>query len=137
MHRPENLKKLANYLLTLPEDYAHFTMKYYHVKNGRALYINEVGPIDRPNTAACAVGHGFLAGIPIGNAKSWEDYISNFCSNSKEYIWLFAADWERIDNTPTGVSSRIFYMLDAGAPDITVRFLKPHGSFYAKVRQSK
>lgn len=71
-------------------------------------------------TVCCALGHGPMAGIPVGDDySSWEDYcFYNFGVDvsSPEYDWLFHANWAYVDNTPKGAAKRIRIYLKYGVP---------------------
>ena len=77
-----NLRKLANFLLSLPEDYRHFDMETYYY-NPDQSDSSEVGEmlaashlLNSPcGTIACALGHGPAAGIPVHDFdEEWIDY---------------------------------------------------------------
>jgi hypothetical protein len=67
----KNLRKLAEYLLSLPEDYKHFNMGRFYCENYRKGYNSwwnnqepdEIKPTMDCGTVACALGHGISAGI--------------------------------------------------------------------------
>ena len=76
------------------------------------------------NTAACAAGHGPLAGIEPLEYETWNAYVrrcfvdTHYGSGvSREFNWLFASDWTFFDNTPRGAAARIRYFLEHGVPD--------------------
>lgn len=118
-----NLKKLADYLSALPEEYSHFDMETfyrriiidhyekYNFKNfDDGTYLNECG------TVACALGHGPAAGIEVGDSTNWYAYGLKFIeeNSSNEQVWgfLFSVEWVKIDNTPQGAAKRIYWILD-------------------------
>ena len=80
----ENLKTLAEGLLTLPKDYTHFDMD--------AFYVGDSEPVLRPNkvynesmpcgTVACAAGHGPMFGI-----QPTQEQIDMLVKNSIPLSW--------------------------------------------------
>lgn len=116
-----NLKKLADYLIKLPEDYEHFDMSiFYHTTNDDTMAYEYMVPsilnLNRCGTVACALGHGPAAGIiPDDLGISWEEYSSYFINEDfEDGLWpfLFSDDWTGIDNTPQGAAKRIYWILD-------------------------
>lgn len=96
VHR-NNLQTLADYLSALPHDYDHFDMGVYFARQrevtsygddeeddvyyAEEMTVHEV--LDNPGlapdyecgSAACAVGHGPAAGIPVSvNDNEWSNY---------------------------------------------------------------
>ena len=76
-----NLNKLADYLDSLPDDYAHFRMKSYvaDYEDDGISYDFDLGEADTDRvlncgTCACAVGHGPLAGILPLPGEGWHAY---------------------------------------------------------------
>ena len=117
-----NLEKLANYLLALPEDYEHFDMGNFYYLEGfdeftvpelrSANNYKELIKLNKCGTAACAVGHGPAAGIPLLNFKSWWSYSNkSFTGNDLEWAWCFGGEWEGVDDTPKGAGVRIKALL--------------------------
>jgi hypothetical protein len=116
----KNLKQLADHLWSLPADYNHFDMSFYFGKFGdefldleppEAVNMNVI----ECNTAACALGHSFAAGLPYNNESFWEDYcqdVFGISVNSRIYDWCFSSDWTETDNTPKGAAKRIYYLLE-------------------------
>lgn len=109
MHR-QNLTRLADYLDSLPPDYAHFDMRVFG--NGHPC-----------QTSACAAGHGPAAGIPFPPEIAdfdWLDYISAVFevehtgqTPSPEYRFMFYDDW---DGDHYDAANRIRYALAHGVP---------------------
>lgn len=86
------------------------------------LRINEVTPEKYAscNTAACAVGHGPLAGIKVYRDYDWWDYAKRVFGageGSRAFEWLFAPGWSYTDNTPKGAAKRIRIYVENGVPD--------------------
>lgn len=96
-----NCKKLAAYLLELPDDYDKFDMWWY-TRNGEQPQETDCG------TVACAAGHGPAAGIEPLPGEYWVTYTQRVFSASP---WMFASDWSRHDNTVEGAAKRIIYAL--------------------------
>lgn len=113
----ENCTRLAEYLESLPEDYDRFTMETFFMKaDGREPSLPTLNPgpaMHVCGTAACAIGHGPAAGVPVGRATSWMEYSENFAPVlSNEWDWMFAASWNDVDDTHRGAAARIRYLLD-------------------------
>ena len=117
----DNLNKLADYLLSLPDDYKHFYMGQFH---DYVLSNPDYSPEKTFScgTSACAVGHGPNAGI--GDYKSCSDWIEY----SEKYLiadvyensawdWCFSESWAEVDNTPKGAALRIKQYLRSGVPE--------------------
>ncbi len=114
----ENLKKLADYLDTLPPDYIGFDMTFFQC-----------------GTVGCAVGHGPAAGIPRKYDEPWVFYSQRvFIEGSKpndnlHWGWCFSGSWSRVDNSIKGAVMRIRYLIEHG--DVppwyreAIRVLKP------------
>lgn len=102
----QNLRKLAAYLLALPEGYERFHMASFC------------------GTSACALGHGPDAGIPR-QSDDWMRYAAEsfgLGSTAQHWVlhswqWCFSPDWAKVDNTPHGAAKRILWMLENGVPD--------------------
>lgn len=140
-----NLKKLATYLESLPEDYEHFEMDIFISQPDVcgsdepefAKYARENGGVAQHGcgTVACAVGHGPAAGVlfrpsDMGNAirwihdkgyvsfkvPVWDRYSNRFCNEDTAlWSWLFGGQWSDFDNHHWGAAARIRYVL-AGKP---------------------
>ena len=118
-----NLRKLANYLLNLPEGYEHFDMEHYldshnYTKDGYCS--NAIKLLPKCGTVACAAGHGPSAGITPNPREGWDSYIQRvFRINEfgEWWSWAFDSSWQEFDNTPHGAALRILYMLDFGVPE--------------------
>lgn len=128
MTNRRRLKLLANYLLNLPKNYKHFDMSRYFYAPDNYLFqpINAKYELIRKDisceTSACALGHAPSISdtfSPINN-EDWEEYCSRIFSirpHNTLWSWLFNADWDNFDNTPTGAALRIYYYLDFDFPD--------------------
>jgi hypothetical protein len=129
-----NLKKLADYLDTLPPDYKHFDMTYYtdHEGNCDLEDIDELAS-KRPQeflancgTVACAIGHGPAAGIrryrtdiDCDGDFDWDEYserVFGCISDNEVFEYLFDSNWCHNDNTHYGAAARIRYYLENGVP---------------------
>lgn len=134
----ENLKKLANYLESLPEDYSHFDMRsfilksryqdpagYWQARSDEVNYATMGGLPEYCGTAACAVGHGPAAGITLSSAYlygnnmvvDWARYslacfTEEATTNTALWSFLFGSKWVTIDNHHWGAAARIRYILD-------------------------
>lgn len=115
-----NLRKLADYLARLPDDYEQFNMGLYMSSSDVPGTIRSE-PCD---TVACALGHGPTAGIRTYNDANWDDYSDRAFGDTGgrgatlAWSWCFSPGWVRTDNTPRGAAARIYYLLDkGGAPD--------------------
>lgn len=110
----ENLRKLANYLLS-----GNLKSRF-----GMAMYCCTPGsdPCTATDcgTVGCAVGHGPHAGIEKYPTETWIQYtrrafIPKRC-NAKQR-WCFSGGWVDVDNTPEGAGLRIMWLLEHGLPD--------------------
>lgn len=115
--RRDNLNKLADYLLSLPDDYKDFDMSQFHI-----YPINS--ELYKPNicgTSACAVGHGPNAGIgDYRTCANWIEYSQKYLIydiNSADWYWCFSGGWADVDDTPHGAAKRIKQYLRSGVPD--------------------
>jgi hypothetical protein len=132
-HQIKNLRKLADYLLALPEGYQHFDMTSFFANslldedewwdfednpcNLTKKHYNVCG------TVACAIGHAPAAGINCKGLNSfWEvaelkmGLPRILYEPINEWRWLFASNWADVDNTPQGAGKRIHWLLDKGLP---------------------
>lgn len=123
MHNTRNLKRLAKYLQSLPEDYREFDMtnfydgpdeRHYALFNGRSC-----------GTVACAVGHGPSAGLFFRRDEiswhmgpRWVTYTDRvFTSDDDAFQFLFGEEWADVDNHHWGAAARIRCFLENGVPD--------------------
>lgn len=127
----ENLTKLANFLMTLPDDQPDFDMKNFYSGDGVTAYVKE--PHIPCGSTACAVGWGPAAGIPLDpkyltddrvEPVDWWAYYQEVFGLSQrhtydEWEWCFSGEWGwgGVDNTPRGAAARILYMLDDNPVD--------------------
>ena len=73
-------------------------------------------------TSACAVGHGPSAGIEPLRDESWVKYSKRVFIEFTEtdrlaelaWEWCFSDEWSEVDNTASGASRRIDYLLEHG-----------------------
>jgi hypothetical protein len=112
----ENLKLLAEYLLSLPENYEHFDMCVYNDDVATDAF-NSAGC----GTAACALGHApYVPGLPSKFICSWATYANEVFDlhiNDSAWDWCFNAFWYDEDNTPHGAAKRILYLIEHGMPE--------------------
>lgn len=112
----KNLKKLADYLLK-GELKAKFNMSRY---TGHKIFTDEDMYATDCGTIGCAVGHGPFAGVLKNEKELWDEY-SERCfiddTRNSAYGFLFAGEWEDVDNTPQGAAKRILYFLENGIPE--------------------
>lgn len=130
----ENFVKLANYLDRLPSSYKEFDMSMFAVSidsdnPARSIVVTPAKLRPGCGTVCCALGHGPLAGIEVGDAPDWLSYSENFLSlvftletqrsiaNDNAWDWCFASDWDVVDNTASGAAARIRWMLNHGVPE--------------------
>lgn len=135
MKKKENLIKLANYLMALPDDYENFHMAKFcapdigssphHYKPEEAVNVIKCGAI------ACAVGHAPNAGIGVrSKLGDWSEFSTKYLihCDSNEWEWCFGPEWEETDNTPKGAALRINYLLEKGLPENWADLYYSYGS---------
>jgi len=117
------LRKLAKYLLSLPEDYGKFHMSNFLIaKEDYSCCLNEVNikTLHTCGTAACALGHTpSIFRIPE-DCRSWwglAEHLFGIDDDSEEWDWCFSGDWAHVDNTHYGAAKRIMWLLDKGLPE--------------------
>lgn len=109
----QNLRRLAAYLIGLPEDYEEFDMQWWTDDFSRLPQETMCG------TVACAGGHGPRAGIDPIPGENWGSYIERAFTPAgyNEFIdYIFGSSWARHDNTPQGAGKRILYALHNDIP---------------------
>jgi hypothetical protein len=115
------LRKLANYLLSLPEDYEKFDMGSFLVKDGIACwYVDEIDKttLHTCGTSACALGHAPSIFRVPKDCVDWGDLAEHlFGLGGDEWDWCFDGGWVDVDNTHTGAAKRILWLLDKGLPE--------------------
>lgn len=129
--RRDSLKKLADYLYNLPENYSHFHMGVYFEADYEGHQEDVLEDLELYDsllhscgTSACALGHGPAAGVnPYGGCGDWDDYaLFNFGikPNSNAWKWLFSPYWDSTinaeDNTPKAAALRIYQYLESDVP---------------------
>jgi len=112
-----NLQLMADHIKNIPQEM--FNMKNYRRKNNQEeINCNSVG---------CVIGHcvqldpdpeniprdGYFETIHF---YDWSLTFTNI-DNENEWSWCFDSSWEKTDNTPTGASKRIEYLINHGLPD--------------------
>lgn len=128
-HR-RNLRKLADHLASLPEDYIYFHIDTYWssvVPRGQGygelngLSVVEEHPIDvldnvsECGAVACAIGHGPIAGIPLNpDDLSWRAYAARVFgtheTGSRAGSYMFGCYGN--SNNPQDAAERIRKVLD-------------------------
>jgi hypothetical protein len=119
----ENLKKMAQYVENLPQSV--FDMSIFRHR--------DIFPRTHEcKTVGCIIGHCTVLDpntLPVDDFFSVDYPIINFyrwCFNftgihthidQDEFIFLFGADWYKIDNTPKGAAQRIRYFIEYGLPE--------------------
>ena len=128
-YREGNLRKLADYLLKLPEDYKEFGMGSYfkneNYEKDEPTTVCELLDQYRCGSVGCAIGHGPLAGIGIEVFDKYYGRFDIYCSevfidaklDHRAWDWCFSDDWDYVDNTHQGAAKRILWLLDKGLPD--------------------
>lgn len=129
----KNLAKLADYLESLPEDYAHFDMSGYldgASPEAAVQYARKNGGVASCGTVACALGHGPAAGVlfrpgeilpPEDDAPAepdWDTYGDRFvpAEDCAAWSWLFSGSWSWSDGHHWGAAARIRFILKQGMP---------------------
>ena len=118
-----NLERLADYLSALPDTCGKFDMATYCEGAVNAYDAVEAAEALAAScdTVACAAGHGPSAGVAAEDGEAWDTYVGRaFGADDREdklYIWIFAPEWEVIDNTANGAAARIRYFLEHGLPE--------------------
>lgn len=114
------LRKLANYLLSLPEDYEKFDMgSFMDVEYGNKSSIGSINKntLHTCGTSACALGHApSIFRVPKDCVDWWglADYLFGLEDESEEWMWCFSGGWDQVDNTHIGAAKRILWLLDKG-----------------------
>lgn len=113
-----NLRKMANYIATIPQEV--FSMSQYRTAGDRLEH--------KCNTIGCVIGHCTILDEPKNllidpldknsiDFPRWSEKFCGIADMSDEWLWCFSPLWMYIDNTPTGASKRIYWLLDYGLPD--------------------
>lgn len=115
------LRKLANYLDKVTDD--KFDMRNYF-DDGKNTSPSEIVPKDvkikyhNCGTVACALGHAPLI-FPSFSGESWAEYtarVFDLRTFGLSWNYMFSAEWEEFDNTPSGAATRIRYWCRNGCP---------------------
>lgn len=126
----DNLRVLAEELLSLPEGYRQFEMKYFqNYSRGARERVPEEVITEGCGTVGCAVGHGPTAGFAPLKGETWFRYTErvflcedvNANPGYRKFSFLFGGEWSSYDNTPQGAGRRIEYALQHGVPRVTER----------------
>ena len=115
----DNLIKLRDGLVALPEDYESFDMlNFYGPISSKAAQAN--APLPSCGTTACAMGHAPSMVTPGLPNEKWIQYSNRvFSIDFTEMVWhwLFSGEWWGVDNTLGGAVKRIDYYLAHGLPE--------------------
>ena len=127
-----NLRILSAHLRALPPEYPDFAMDRF-ISNEPPAFGQGGGTAKKAEcgTAACAAGHGPIAGITPLPGENWMDYSERcFCPGSEDdddgnlmgapanftWAWCFDGEWSHYDNSAHGAAARSDYMLHHGVP---------------------
>ena len=121
-----NLRYLAAFLNTLPDDYDAFHMGYFcGAEGGWEHDPAEVkGAMKHCGTVACAVGHLSLLGFRPQQDESHGAFSERVLGlpfddeDSLLWAWCFSGNWANIDNTPKGAAKRITFLLTASEEEV-------------------
>ena len=105
---------MADYIETIPQE--KFNMATY--RTGEKVK-------HECDTVGCVLGHCTILNknpLPMcrsGNINfdTWSREFTGLDTSSSEWAYLFASDWEAVDNTPTGAAKRIKHLLENGRPE--------------------
>jgi len=117
MLKIENLRKLADFLRALPEDYDNFVMVTFF----EGSLTDYLATKNVCGTPACALGHGLAAGIDTKQSIfdfNWFNYCNelagvSFWSNQAQF--MFGTGWP---DCPRLAADRIEFLINN--PDITL-----------------
>ena len=133
--RKANLLKLRDHLKTVPQEKFYMGAFFATDTEDQDLYdyeaeftlnepnIDQIDPVEKLHecgSVTCAIGRGPAAGIPAGDATSWQNYsrrsfVDTFVPlGDRVEDFLFSPDWQYIDITPMGVAKRIDIILETG-----------------------
>jgi hypothetical protein len=133
MMNRKNLKKLADYLVNLPEHYKGFDMSVYSDDDEETPYT----AVHTCGTVGCAIGHGpYIKGMEAFKGEGWGAYVYRVCGfdeDSIEYDWVFDSGWARSDNTAEGAAMRITMLLESGIPTMFEGISLRHPSIYTDI----
>jgi len=109
----ENLKLMADYIETVAQ--RKFNMRIFRTGQRTAHECGSVG---------CVLGHCTVLDknpLPMDyigdiNFSAWSLEFTGLYPDSDEWDYLFASDWDAVDNTPKGATKRIRYFLLRGLP---------------------
>jgi len=109
----ENLNRMADYIETIPLE--KFNMATYRTGESIKHECNSVG---------CVIGHCTVLDkrpLPILRSgdidfNDWSLDFTGLDPNSNEWRYLFASEWEDVDNNPVGAAKRIRHFLENGLP---------------------
>lgn len=117
--RKDNLKRLADYLNNLPDDYDQFSMTLYAtgITEPKQLLSNW-----NNKTCGCVIAHAIIMGIEvIEEDKTWHDFaLRTLFKNASEMLWISGTCWQYIDNSHKGAAKRIYEFLENGVPENSV-----------------
>lgn len=112
----ENLQKMANHIKTIPQK--RFSMAEFRTFNDpKDMETHEC------NTIGDVIGHCTVLdnedNIPrmmtgVIDFNKWSAVYTGLSIDSIEWLWCFSKHWVNTDNTPTGASKRIEWLLKNG-----------------------
>ena len=108
----ENLKLMADYIETVPQD--KFDVERF--RTGQIKY-------HECDSVGCVIGHCTVLDknpLPMDCGRiifyAWARDFAGLNPNSSEWKYLFSLHWTAVDNTPTGAAKRIRYFIKNGLP---------------------
>ena len=130
----ENLLRMAEFIANIPQE--KFDMEVYMGTNlnGETMPSNDINELDNCGSVGCVIGHCmkldtleslnahtiFDSGINIRVFRfdAWSRNFTGLNPNQSmgAWDWCFSSGWASCDNTPTGASKRIKYLLEHGLP---------------------
>lgn len=120
------LERLAAYIETLPESYAHFDMEsYFHdprlklatEQDEMVHSIDLMQPVE--GMCGCLLGHSAAAGVRWNpnDYTDWREFAKVvYGVDDTAFEYLFSGDWYVEDNTPEGAAQRIRTYIEQGVP---------------------
>ncbi len=126
----ENLQKIADHIRTVPQEM--FDMHHYRVKLAATRQIDYESSWAKPecDSIGCAIGHSTvldienvkknfmhdIAGKPAISFAHWSEQFTGLSKSTPQWVWCFATNWGRVDNTPEGAARRIEWLVKNGLP---------------------
>jgi len=114
----ENLQLMSDHIKTIPQELFDMSgyRRSYDSYDYRKIECNSIG---------CVIGHCVQLDpeykiIPRNkfNVIDFAKWSLNFTKiDGDEWGWCFGSSWSNVDNTPTGASKRIEYLINNGLPE--------------------